>query len=459
MKKLIALILSIFCIFALVGCAGDNDGNSSTDTPSDGNQNTNDWSIVKNPTCYETGLKQKYENGELIQEDIPMLSHNYGLWTVDTQATCTIDGKEIRQCTNTGCTAKEERKIEAHHVLKDGFKFDVDSHYYECENCTEKIDLVDHEFEIKKQDKYAYFLEANNLYSMVMFKLGYVSELTCEDCDVKILDYKLIKQHYNAMQTTHYDDYVDALGVKTNVYDPIYGVRPGYMPNTIEFEYDANYNVQSMEYNNGTYTYEYDTTSNLKKITIDRSQADDWDGWNYMFDFEYIDGSLSQITFTSAFSLSDAKIQINYEFDAEGTLTKQTRYSHYNATTTKEFDFIYTNGYLSQLIRYNYSSGELISQETTDYTNTYDENGNLISHVSDTRNTTCTYNDANQLTSITVNDQTKFTFDYDNERLSQLAYYSTVYTYEYEGNTVRAYYNSDELVLEIQYLSEYKIVN
>lgn len=185
MKKITSLFLSFLCAFALVGCGGNEE-------PSN-NQNT-EWSTIKEATCTEEGLKEKYINGELIQESIPVLGHDYGEWNVTLKETCTTDGKEERQCSR--CSSKEEKIIEAHHVLKDGCSFDIDTHYYECNNCTEKIDLANHNFTVNKEDKYAYFLDDNSLFeSLIMVNVGYISTLNCDECDVKITDYNLVDKY------------------------------------------------------------------------------------------------------------------------------------------------------------------------------------------------------------------------------------------------------------------------
>lgn len=89
MKKIILIFLSLICIFSLVSC-----GNKES-LPN--NQNTK-WNIVKSASCSEEGLKEKYVNGELAQEAIPALGHDYGEWNVNLKESCTTDGKEERQC-------------------------------------------------------------------------------------------------------------------------------------------------------------------------------------------------------------------------------------------------------------------------------------------------------------------------------------------------------------------------
>ena len=76
--------------------------------------NEEDAEVTKQPTCTETGTKIYYcECGETKTETIKKLGHDFGEWTVKTPATCTVDGKEERECSR--CHEKEEKVIKAAH--------------------------------------------------------------------------------------------------------------------------------------------------------------------------------------------------------------------------------------------------------------------------------------------------------------------------------------------------------
>ena len=69
----------------------------------------------KAATCTENGLTEGAECSvcqEILvpQEEIPA-SHDWGEWTVQTPATCIVDGRETRTCSK--CQATEEREIKA----------------------------------------------------------------------------------------------------------------------------------------------------------------------------------------------------------------------------------------------------------------------------------------------------------------------------------------------------------
>ena len=58
-----------------------------------------------------------------------------------------------------------------------------------------------------------------------MFDVGYVQTLICEDCDVKIIDYKLVENYYSKPQSVFHREYVSVLGVGINKYDIKYGLE------------------------------------------------------------------------------------------------------------------------------------------------------------------------------------------------------------------------------------------
>ena len=459
MKKITSFILSLLCAFTMLGCGGGDDSSS--------NQNT-EWEVVKEATCTETGLQQKYVNGELVEETIEALGHEYGAWTTTLTETCTVDGKKERQCTR--CTHKEKDVITAHHVLKQGYKFDMDTHYYECENCVEKIDLSNHEFEIETEDKYAYFLDGIDLFGdTIMAKVGCVSTLHCDTCDMTIVDYNLIKKYSYSNDSTCQIEYARMLGVTTYSYDLLYGLDVYYTPEIIEFTYDSNYNVSSFSYSYseyesetiGTYTYTYNENDLLTKVEI---SINIFIGYEFWYDFEYTDKTLTTINYNAKYTLGETTYVSTYELDSEGNIAKHTNYSNLtNGMKIKREEFIYNKGYLTKESSWSYDSeGEVINERVTQYNNVFDSNGNLIEHNQEGRTILITYNSDNQITSVTVDGVERFAFVYNNKQLTELTYNSTyyvhTYNYQYGNNTVVSYDNNNKLCLNVEYVSGRTIV-
>lgn len=455
MNKISSFFLGLLCVFTIVGCGGNNNSSS--------NQNT-EWNVVKDATCTEEGLKEKYVNGELKQEVIPALGHEYGSWNIVLNETCTTDGKEERQCIR--CSFKEEKVIEAHHVLKDGYFFDIDSHYYECENCTDKIDLSNHNFEINKENKYAYFLDSLNTFgSFFILDVGYIQTLTCEDCDVKIIDYNLVEKYYSNIQSTHYITYIDNLGLGINKYDIKYGLYFEFHPsNYIKIEYDPNYNISKVLFENidGSvnysmeYLYKYDENNRLIEVEIQQTL---FTIYNFTFNFTYDENLLSAITYTSVNNNSGSTNKVCMSFDDKGNIVNQSNYETISSQLKKVKEYVYDNGYLEKKTTWSYSSGEIVSEGITEYNNVFDSQGNLIKHEGENTSILITYSN-NKIASIeTSNNANVFFFEYENDKLSKMTYGTTVYNYQYTDNIISAYDSSNNLVLEIEYISDYKIVD
>jgi len=296
--KLITIVsLIVILIFSLAGCGGD--------TPDDKNT---EWTIVKEATCTEEGKKEKYLDGQLVQETIPQLGHNYDEWKVTLQETCTTDGKEERECIR--CHNKEDKVIEAHHVLKTGYAFDINTHYYECENCEEKINLSNHNFNIDKEDKYAY-MSSDRIY------LGYVATLTCKDCNIKIEDIKLLNYHDFKFGMCENGNTVAELISTVN--------------NDLLFNEDFLYTTDFMAYNA---TIEYDSNNNPISITPNYKDND----LLLLYGFE----------------------KIQYTYDETGKLTKQTLvYSNRQINVSHVYENI-ENGYTMKLVNDENNSVALI---------------------------------------------------------------------------------------------------
>lgn len=457
MKKTTSLFLSLLCVFTIAGC-GENNNSSN-------NQNT-EWNVVKDATCTEEGLKEKYVDGELKQEVIPALGHEYGNWNIIINETCTTDGKEERQCIR--CPFKEDRVVEAHHVLKDGYSFDIDTHYYECENCTDKIDLSNHNFEINKENKYAYFLDSENILdSFLMFDVGYVQTLICEDCDVKIIDYKLVENYYSKPQAVFHREYVSVLGVGINKYDIKYGLEFGYHPsNYMKIDYDSNYNISKVSFENidssvnysMEYLYEYDENNRLIEVKLQQTLLGIYD---FSFDFVYDDNFLSEVIFNNVNNNSGSTNKVYMSFDANGNIVSKSYYQPISSQLMKVKEYVYDNGYLEKIITWNHnSSGDIISEGIIKYNNVFDNQGNLINREGGNVSISCTYNN-NKIVSIEKsNNAGEFFFEYENDKLSKMTYGTImVYNYQWTDNKISAYDSSNNLVVEIEYISDYKIVN
>ena len=146
MKKVALLILCFTILICLVAC---NQGQNQTPTP-EHTHSFGEWSVTKNPTCTEDGIKARYcDCGEkqsdtipalnhttvideavaptcttagktegkhcatcdtllVKQETVPTLPHTYGEWITIKVANCGQDGEIARYCT---CGAKQTEVI------------------------------------------------------------------------------------------------------------------------------------------------------------------------------------------------------------------------------------------------------------------------------------------------------------------------------------------------------------
>lgn len=454
MKKISSLFLSLLCVFTIVGCGGNNSSN---------NQNT-EWSVVKDATCTEEGLKERYVDNELKQEVIPALGHDYGDWNIVLNETCTTDGKEERQCKR--CPFKEERGIDAHHVLKDGYFFDIDTHYYKCENCTDKIDLSNHNFEISKENKYAYLIDSLNTFgSFLILDVGYVQTLTCSDCNIKIIDYNLVEKYYSNTHSTHYVEYIDNLGAGINIYDIKYGLYFEFHPsNYIKIEYDSNYNISKVSFENidssvnysMEYLYKYDENNRLIEVKL---QQNLFAIYNFTFNFTYDENFLSVVTYTAVNNSSGSANEVCMKFDDKGNLVSQSNYETISSQLKKVKEYVYDNGYLEKITTWSYdSSGNITSEGINEYNNVFDGQGKLINHEGENTSVSCTYSNKKIASIETSNNTNEFFFEYENDKLSKMTYGTMVYNYQWVDNKISAYDSSNILVVEVEYISDYKIV-
>lgn len=104
-KKFAAIVIALGMLFAVAvsGCKTDTEQHV---------HEYGEWTVVKEATCGEDGLKEKTCScGAKTEEAIPATGeHNY-VWTVETEATCGAEGKEKGVC--SVCGAESERTLPA----------------------------------------------------------------------------------------------------------------------------------------------------------------------------------------------------------------------------------------------------------------------------------------------------------------------------------------------------------
>ena len=110
MKKIALLILCITILMCLVAC---NQGNNQNPTP-EHTHSFGEWSVSKNATCTEDGIKVRYcDCGEKQSENIPLKGHTKVVLEA-IGATCTTEGKtEGEKCSDCGEILLAQEKIDA----------------------------------------------------------------------------------------------------------------------------------------------------------------------------------------------------------------------------------------------------------------------------------------------------------------------------------------------------------
>ena len=101
-KKFAAIVVALGILFAVAA--------SGCETKTAHVHEYGEWTVVKEATCGEDGIKEKICScGEKTEEAIPATGeHNY-VWTVETEATCGAEGKEKGVC--SVCKAETERTL------------------------------------------------------------------------------------------------------------------------------------------------------------------------------------------------------------------------------------------------------------------------------------------------------------------------------------------------------------
>ena len=454
MRKILVTLLCVFCLFALVAC-------EQPEPP----KNT-DWETVTQPTCTTDGKKQRYVDDVLQEETIPALGHDFPTeWTVTQKETCTTDGNEQRKCTR--CPQVENRAITAHHELKDEQVYNWDEHYYECENCSEKIDLANHQFNVSREEKYAYFLSFGSTTDVVnKISVGYIDTFTCSDCGVVIKDAKLISK-YDQLNPSGYLTYAKMLNVPTDKYNILHGMTIDIDTERINFEYDADYNITKVQYSNTyatdpqydtVYTYSYQD-GKLHQIQVKSP---------FVTTIIYIDFDYSNDGATMMVSRNNHVYRV-YELDANGVITKETAYTYINGETqVKKEESIYNaQGYIQTTSWWQYygDSGELSREGVYQFEYSFDANGNALSitkHYNSTEsvNITYTYNNDGQIALFTYGRE-EYSFHYQDGKLvkiecgiSQSTVQPIVTNYQYGQNKVSVYDSSNVLKYAFEYISE-----
>lgn len=131
MKKILCLVLAFILVFS--SCAKEHI------------HEFEDWATVRNPSCTESGLKERYCScGEKQESEIPSEGHSSGDWITDIGNTCSEDGKRHKECKTCG-EILEEESIPAGHVPGDWI-IDKEStctengkRHNECISCGETI--------------------------------------------------------------------------------------------------------------------------------------------------------------------------------------------------------------------------------------------------------------------------------------------------------------------------------
>lgn len=110
--KIIALILSLLCIFSLVSCmnGGDDDKDDGKKTSASKNDKNDkngacahdygEWTVSKRADCQNDGLKVREcsKCGNTENEIIPVTEHQFGEYTVTKAATCKTSGTKTGTC-------------------------------------------------------------------------------------------------------------------------------------------------------------------------------------------------------------------------------------------------------------------------------------------------------------------------------------------------------------------------
>lgn len=458
MKRLLIALLCLICVFTLVACSNDNVPNE----PSNEDPKNTEWIVKIQPTCTESGVRERYVEGELVTETVEALGHDYGAWGVVNEATCTTDGKEERGCSR--CSSKEERPIAARHTPKTALTYDENIHYHECEGCSEKLDVKEHSFTTAREDKYAYYF-VGGIFYLERIKVGYVDIHSCEECDAVIKEATLVEK-YNA-PTSAYSEYAQDLGIPLENYNLLHGLHIEDKIEYIHFIYDEDYNISRMYATfteDAGYVMEFDYIYENGILTrIDYAKD-----FNIKIDmtvlFEYTAGT------TTASLIRSDKVRKTFFYNSEGALTKLEEYTYYDNRVLSREVLYNSYGYPESTTRWFFDVDGNPDGEGVKYQHiyTYDQSGNITEYkyrdIYDRHTTaTYTYNADGNITSFVCESadaellNRECYFEYDGGRLTKLTVDDVEITYSYSENKVEAYDKDNNLAIVIEYMTERKL--
>ena len=140
-----------------------------------------DWEIVKEAKCEENGLRRRVCNvcGEIIEEEIEAIGHNFGDWIITTNPTCTSIGKRQRHCLNCGEYEYEDIPMIAHSYNSHGVCSSCGDtiEYYEITSSENiSVDLDNHVL-IFTENADSYTIEIKALHNLVVeFDYAFTNE-------------------------------------------------------------------------------------------------------------------------------------------------------------------------------------------------------------------------------------------------------------------------------------------
>ena len=163
------LFLPLMLTLLLSGCSGQ----TSTNTDSNNDlELTIEWTIEKEPTCTQDGKKTRYdEEGNLIEETIPALGHDWGEWEIEIEPYCEYEGIKTRYCSR--CYERERVDIPAtgHTFVDDGFLYDEQTHCQYCIKCENYVNVQYHNLILLEENQLfmpVFFNENNSVYGITI---------------------------------------------------------------------------------------------------------------------------------------------------------------------------------------------------------------------------------------------------------------------------------------------------
>ena len=107
------------------------------------------WKVIDEPTCTETGYRQRQctKCGILDDQVMPKTDHTYGKWRITREPTCTREGQKTRTCQYCGHKQTQTMEMEPHDygkwtVTKEPTCTQKGSRYRKCRVCGYKDEQV-----------------------------------------------------------------------------------------------------------------------------------------------------------------------------------------------------------------------------------------------------------------------------------------------------------------------------